>query len=307
MSDNILPLPESWQPRCLSNHLGTWLYEPTRFEQVMNMYRAGQLVAAAHNAGQEDPPLLYRAGDIGIVRLSGSLMKAESKYGGTSTVNARAALRAAAQDKDIKGIMLYVDESPGGHASGTAELGTEIKRAAGIKPMRAHADDLVASAAYWAFSQAPVGSLSMNAMGEAGSIGVYAVVADTSEQAKKEGITYHVVKSGEQKADFAPGVPVSKEALGRLQADVDRMHGAFVSAASTGRNMDTKDMAKLATGRTFSAEESISNGLIDHIMSLDEAIDMLRQDISDKRVTANRSRRSQAAMTRLSIERNRLL
>ena len=306
MPDNILPLPESWQPRCLSNHLGTWLYEPNRFEQVMNAYRSGQMVAAARNAGQDDPPSLYRAGDIGIVRLSGSLMKAESKYGGTSTVNARSALRAAAHDKDIKGIMLYIDESPGGHASGTAELGSEIRNAAAMKPMRAHADDLVASAAYWAFSQAPVGTLSMNAMGESGSIGVYAVIADTSKAAENDGITYHVVKSGEHKADFAPGVPVSKEALGRLQADVDRMHQAFVSAVAEGRQMDAKDVAKLATGRTFSADESLKAGLIDGIMSFDDAMDLLRQEMSDKRAAGDRGRRSRATMTRLSIERSRL-
>jgi len=303
---DIMPLPESWQPRCLSNHLGTWLYEPTRFEQAMNMYRSGQLVAASGNQKVEVPSL-HRAGDIGIVRLSGSLMKAESKYGGTSTVNARAALRAAAQDKDIKGIMLYVDESPGGHASGTAELGSEIRRAAAVKPMRAHADDLVASAAYWAFSQAPAGTLSMNEMGEAGSIGVYAVVADTSKAAEQQGITYHVVKSGDQKADFAPGVPVSKEALGRLQADVDRMHNAFVSAVSEGRQADQKDIAKLATGRTYSAEESLKNGLIDGIMSFEDAMSLLQEDIASKRVSADRERRNRARMTRISIEKNRIL
>lgn len=307
MSDNILPLPESWQPRCLSNHLGVWLYEPTRFQQVMSAYQAGHLVAACPRSAQEDPPSLHRAGDIGIVRLSGSLMKAESKYGGTSTVNARAALRTAAADKDIKGIMLYIDESPGGHASGTAELGHEIQRAAAIKPFRAHADDLVASAAYWAFSQAPVGSLSINAMGEAGSIGVYAVVADTSKAAEKEGITYHLVASGDEKGDFAPGIPVSKEALARLKSDVVRMHDAFVSAVSQGRQMDAKDVAKLATGRTFSAEESLDAGLIDGIMSFDDAIDLLRSEISSRRATASRDRRAVSAKARLSIERNRIL
>ena len=61
MPDNILPLPERWQPRCLSNHLGTWLYEPTRFQQVMQAYQAGQLVAANGSAERNDPPALHRA------------------------------------------------------------------------------------------------------------------------------------------------------------------------------------------------------------------------------------------------------
>ena len=300
-----VPHQAGWEAHCLARHTGLWLYEPARFAQAFEAFRADRLPmrpVAAHMS--DEPPessVMAVAGDVAIIRLSGSLMKAESKFGGTSTVSARAALRRAARSNSIKGILLHIDESPGGHVSGTDELGADIRAAAAMKPMRAHADDLVASAAYWAASQAPV--LSMNRMGEAGSIGVYALVQDTSEMFKEAGVRSILVSSGEAKGDFAPGLPVSDEAIGRLQQMVDRTHEAFVATVSKGRKMPRKDVAALATGETFGAKDALENGLIDEIASFDDALAALRADIRRTSSANTRRRAANSAVARLDIER----
>ena len=301
--DNAIKLRAGWEGSCLLRHSGVWLMEPRRFVESMQAYRAGRLQPVAAAGDSTGAGNVSRSGSIAVVRLAGSLMKAQSKFGGSSTVEARQALRAATNDPNVSGIMLYFDESPGGHASGTDELAAEVRRAAAVKPFRVHADDLVASAAYWPAAQAPVGSFSVNRMADVGSIGVYAVVQDVSEAMEEAGIKTFLVASGEAKGDFVPGLPVTKEALGRLQEHVDRMHMAFVQAVANGRQMDVKEVARLATGQTYAAEEAVELGLVDRVMSMEEALADLAEEIANTR-RANGGRRRQA-MARLSIEEQR--
>lgn len=302
---DTIPLSD-YQPRCLANHCGIWMMEPRRFEQAIGLYRAGQLPQRqleqpADNVSRDRVPYLARSGDIGVIRINGSLMKGESKFGGTSTLGIRRALRAATVSEHIGGIMVHIDESPGGHASGTAELADEILRAAAAKPLRVHADDLVASAAYWPAAQAPVGALTINAMGEAGSIGAFAIVRDVSKAMEDDGIVTHVVKSAAHKGDFAPGTPITPEQLARLQRDIDRLHEAFVSAVMAGRHLTREQVDAVATGDTFPAEEALQMGLVDGIMSFEDALATLRDEVASQRDERQRTRRNRQQKQRLAV------
>ena len=82
---------------------------------------------------------------IAIIDLSGALTKFPSSLEATpGTVAIRQAIRVAADDPQISGIMLRID-SPGGTFSGTADLASEVSRAASKKPTQAFIEDLCAS------------------------------------------------------------------------------------------------------------------------------------------------------------------
>ena len=279
-------------PECRANHAGPWLIEPKWFGRMVNLYRAGDLPRIQVDEASGRPLFSATEDGIAIITLSGALMKGQSKFGGTSTIQTRRAIRAAVREPDIRGIMLSID-SPGGTVAGQDALAEDIRSASQRKPVHAFGADTVASAALWTAVQAD--KITAERMTEVGSIGVVAVVEDTSEATEAMGVKVHVVSTGDAKADFVDGAPVTEEALARLQSRVDEINSFFLRAVKRGRGFDSIDEVKaLATGETWMAGEAQKKGLIDAVGSFDDALRALRRTLRDMEKAANSRRRGQS-------------
>lgn len=267
-----------WEPACVDRHMGLWLYEPTAFRSMAAlMLRTGSPHAASAKPktvfdGGPDDPVLYRVADgLGMVQVAGPMQKFDSKFGGTNTVRTRRALRAMAADKDVEAGFLLID-SGGGTLAGTEELGEEVRRFASMKPIAAHADDLMASAALWIGAQASRVTANPTAM--VGSIGAVSVVYDTSGKAEADGIKVHVLASrGAEalKGGGTPGAPITDEHLAHWQGLVDATNEHFLSALAAGRAMPLERVRELATGRVWMAEEARTLGLIDAVETAEQS------------------------------------
>ena len=266
-------MPPLHNRACFESYMGLWAYEPQRLQAAANAIRAGRLEARA----REEKPSVYEelgvqmAGPVAVVPLMGSLMKGWSKYGGTSTVAARQAMRQLETDKQARAVVLHID-SPGGTVAGTAELAASIERLGRAKPVVAHIDDLGASAAYWIANAAQ--SIAVNAMGLVGSIGVYGVVEDWSKAYEEAGVKVHVVSTGPYKGAGVEGTPVTKEQLAEVQKTVDAMHQGFLAQVQTGRKnrMSREQIEQHADGRMFGAADAKAAGLVDYVQSMDDTI-----------------------------------
>ena len=217
---------------------------------------------------------IRRQGNSAIVRVTGPLTKHFSFwslwFGGTSTRMIQSALRTALADEEVERIVLEVD-SPGGEVDGIAELSDAVFAARKEKPIWAVVDGVGASAAYWIASQAT--QIFMNNRTDAvGSIGVRAVVVDSSKFFESAGIKVIPIDTGEFKSAGVDGVPVTDEQLAEFQKMVDALFDEFVKAVSRGRGMAVKDVRAVADGRMFLAKEAISLGLADKIQSLGDTI-----------------------------------
>ncbi|MCK9569985.1 S49 family peptidase [Candidatus Pacearchaeota archaeon] len=258
-------------PKCAAMHLDMWCVKTDWIQAQLRAIRSGVLLASPDKVARTYDGTGYPiTNGIAVIELSGSLMKGWSKYGGTSTMWARSAIRDADRNSDVKAIMMHID-SPGGTSAGTAELGDDIRNSK--KPIHAHIDDLGASAAYWAASQAD--HISINRAGLAGSIGTYAAIHDTSGAAEMEGIKVHVVSTGSYKGAGEEGTPVTEEQLAYWQQIVNAHFAIFETAVREGRHMLKAQFNKVSDGRVFSAEESKSLGLIDSVESFDKALKRL--------------------------------
>lgn len=287
---------------CAAQHFGMWCVHTPWLASAVAAVQSGmwqpQPVAARGGSPTAEPdPYTIIDGGIAIVPMQGQITKGQSSYGGVSSVGTRQALRKAANDPDVKGIMLHID-SPGGTVAGTAELADEVRAIASRKPVRAHGDDLMASAAFWVGSQAQ--RVTANATGEVGSIGTVAVVEDTSGMADKMGVKVHVVSTGAHKGAFAWGTEVTEEQLAELQARVDDINSFFLKAVSKGRNMSIENVRKAADGRVFSAAKAREMGLIDDVMSMDAAIADFRKELRAVDAEAKRRQTTSALKTRMA-------
>mgnify|MGYP001407151604 CR=1 FL=1 len=267
--------------KCRSRHLGLWAMTEYGLERWPGWYAALHAVrtegplpnisAAASRRQQSEEPLYEVQSGMAIIGINGPMMKGESKFGGANTVQIRQALRAAVSDESVKAVMLQID-SPGGSVAGTDELGRDVAKADQVKPVFAHIDDLGASAAYWVASQAR--KITAGPAAEIGSIGVYAVVEDSSQAAAADGIKVHVVSTGPMKGVMQPGTEITPDQIAHLQERVDEMNGHFQMAIIRGRgDRITKAQLKEASdGRVFGAADAKKLGLVDKIQSFDEAI-----------------------------------
>jgi len=291
----MLPNPT---PACFQAHLGVWAILPAYLHESMAAIRSGlwrpraaagpALPVATDLDGGAPPPLGYAVTPegVGVLPLHGPSMKARSKYGGYSTVDARRQLRAMAADDRVGAILLHVD-SPGGHVAGTKELADEVAAVDAVKPVHAYLEDAGASAAYWVASQAR--TIAANAMAMVGSLGTFTVLYDLSKSAAMDGVQVHVVSTGERKGAAAPGTPVTDGDLVEAQRLVDGFDAFFRAAVRDGRELGAKDASAIWTGSVWLAAEAKGLGLVDRVEALDAAVERLAAPL-----------RAKAARTRLS-------
>lgn len=276
-------------PQCFMNHMGVWSVEPSAGQGYWESIQAGLRSASDDNLNASIETQDIQG--IRVIPIVGMMQKGRSKYGGVSTLDVRREISKANRDDSIKGIMLMID-SPGGHTSGTQALADEIQGSA--KPIRAHVDDLAASAALWI--AAVTDHISADKTSTIGSIGTFAVLQDTSGLQEQSGIKLHLVSTGPLKGAGADGV-VDDALIAEVQERVDSVNEFFLESMVQGRGMSRADIDALATGAVFSAKESLSNGLIDQITDAESSLLSF--------IESTQRSQSNSAKARISIAKRR--
>jgi signal peptide peptidase SppA len=290
-------------PTCFASHMGLWLIDPMWFQAALDAVRAGGFPTA-------DPAALKAVADakpydlcngVAVVPIVGQMQKGFTKFGGTSTVATRQALRLALSDPAVGSIMLAVD-SPGGTVAGTEELAHAVREADKVKPVVAHVEDTGASAAYWVASQARRVTAAPTA--EVGSIGTVAVVADTSGAAALEGVKVHVIATGPFKGAGFDGAPITDDQLATIRDRVVALNEHFLAAVAGGRKVSPEKVRNdWADGRVWIAGTAKSMGLVDGVERFDAA---LAHAADLAKPTVGRDMRSEISRRQIAVaEKNR--
>lgn len=193
-------------------------------------------------------------------------------YGYATTESICGALHDASEDSRIKAIVLRVN-SPGGTASASQEILTEVKKAQskGI-PVVVSMGDLAASGAYYISVSSD--RIVADADTMTGSIGVSWLFENKEEYYEEEGINYTIIKSGKMKdmgADWRALTPEERE---YAQHVVDTVFERFLGEVSIGRNISLSDARNLSDGRIYTGSDAREYGLVDDLGNLYDAIDI---------------------------------
>lgn len=168
-------------------------------------------------------------------------------------------------DENNKGILLYVD-SPGGTVYESEELYMKLlryKEETGC-PVWAYMAHYAASGGYMVSMAAD--KIYANSNTTTGSIGVIMSGYDMTGLYEKLGIEYVSITSGENKDSSQ----MNEEQIEIYQSQVDECYERFVDIVEDGRGMSEKAVKKLADGRTYTAKQALSHGLIDEIALYDD-------------------------------------
>jgi capsid assembly protease len=229
--------------------------------EALEAYKA-QFMQLSENMG--------RRGNVAILNVRGPLFRYANIFtaisGATSYDALRRDLQVALDDKTISAIVLDID-SPGGTVTGVDELAKAIFEARSRKHITAYIGGTGASAAYWLASQASEIVVSDAAI--VGSIGVRAVLQDTSEADKKAGKLEFI-------SSQSPGKRAAldtDEGKARVQRMVDSLADVFVAAVARGRGASAKTvLERYGAGDVIVGAAAVKAGLADRLGSFEAVI-----------------------------------
>lgn len=227
------------------------------------------LASFGYEPVESSKPFAYSDG-VAIIPIHGLLINRLSwSYSFATGYNfIRSQRLAALADPDVK-LIVYDVNSPGGIASGCAELAQEMHDSRGEKPSLAVVDARCYSAAYFLASAAD--RLVVTPSGGVGSIGVVAMHMDYSAALDAEGLKITFIMAGNEKVDGNPYERLSKRAQASIQRDVDYHYGLFVEAVARHRGLSEDDI-RATEAASYLPPEALDLGLIDAIESPAEAV-----------------------------------
>lgn len=209
---------------------------------------------------------------VGVLNLEGPVFPKANLMtelsGATSLETFRNDFRTLLSDSSVHSILLNVD-SPGGVSDLVMETAREIREARDVKPVVSIANTMAASAAFWLASQAS--EFYITDSGLTGSLGVYTVHLDDSEQLKNRGITKTVIKAGKSKA--AGEEPLNDSTKANLQASVDYLYEDFINEVAKGRNLDSDFVrSNFGEGGIVTPRDALEVGMVDGIKTYDSLL-----------------------------------
>ena len=171
----------------------------------------------------------------------------------------------------VKAVVLHIN-SPGGGVAASQELYEAVRkfRATSGKKVVASLSSVGASGAYYVACAAD--RIFADPGTITGSIGVIAEwynYGDLLRWAKMENI---VIKSGPLKDAGSPTRPLTDAEKTYFQGLIDNLFSQFVEAVAGGRRMDQAAVRRLADGRVYTGQEAKSNGLVDELGTLQDAV-----------------------------------
>ncbi len=228
--------------------------------------------------------LVYVLGAIMDSRLGASAPSGLGDEGIAAADDIAPALLDAADDPEIKAVVVRID-SPGGSpvASETILRSIDRVREKG-KPVIVSMGTTAASGGYWVAAHADRIFASPTTI--TGSIGVVGGKFSAKELWTKLGVNWEGVSWGENSGLWSINEPFTESGNERMNAMLDQVYDAFLQRVSSGRKMTIEQVDKIAGGRVWSGASAKDVGLVDELGGLQDALDYTAKTLGKSDRTA---------------------
>ncbi|NCC10994.1 MAG: signal peptide peptidase SppA [Bacteroidia bacterium] len=186
------------------------------------------------------------------------------------------------ENDDIKAVVLRVN-SPGGSAFASEQIWHAVKELKAKKPVIVSMGDYAASGGYY------ISCIADTILAEpttlTGSIGIFGMVPNAQELARKIGVTYDVVKTNKF-ADFGNLMrPFNDDEKALMQMMINQGYNTFVGRCAEGRGMSKEAIEKIAEGRVWTGKKAKELGLVDLLGGMDKALEIAAKKANVKTYT----------------------
>ena len=181
-------------------------------------------------------------------------------------------IRKARKDDKVKAVVIRVN-SPGGSALASDVIWREVMLTKEVKPVIASMSDYAASGGYYIAMACDTIIAEPSTI--TGSIGIFLTMFNMENFLEnKLGITTDVVKTGAYSDIYTFTRSLSEGERKIIQNNVNEGYEDFVTKAANNRDMTVAELKKVASGRVWSGQQAVENGLVDMLGGLDEAIEV---------------------------------
>ncbi len=215
------------------------------------------------------------SGSVAVLHIYGTIQKTETydsvSYNHSFLMNTVDDLII---DETNEGIFLKVN-SGGGTVYHSDEFYLklmEYKEETG-RPIYAYFESTAASGAYYISCAAD--EIYANRNTTTGSIGVIISYLNLSQLYENIGIEEVMIVSGANKGMGAGQLNEEQKAI--YQSVVDESYEQFVEIVSQGRNLSIEQTKIIADGRIYTGPQGVENGLVDELMSLEDAEELIME------------------------------
>jgi ClpP class serine protease len=218
-------------------------------------------------------------GPVAVLPVIGPIFRYADSFGlisgGTTVETLAQDFAQALANPQVGAILLNID-SPGGEATGIAELAAQIRAARGVKPVVAYAGGDCCSAAYWLASAADL--LVIDSIAQVGSIGAVMAVPNPDAAGRVATRLEFVSSQSPQKRPD----PRTEGGRSQIQARVDALAGVFIAQVAANRGLSEAQVAA-TEGAVFVGQAAVDRGLADRLGSYEGVIAELLAAAAERR------------------------
>jgi len=185
-------------------------------------------------------------------------------------------------DKSVKAVVFRVN-SPGGSAYEAEQIWHAVKELKAVKPVVVSMGTYAASGGY--YISCPASKIVAEPTTLTGSIGIFGLIPNGAELAKKMGATYDGVSTNKF-SDFGGGVlsipflgvgllpsrPLNDEEGAKVQMYIERGYDLFLSRCAEGRGKTKEAIDSIGQGRVWTGNQALKLGLVDELGDMNVAV-----------------------------------
>ncbi len=215
--------------------------------------------------------------NIALIYGIGSIHTGKSEpepFGRQETIGSKTFTRAiedAAEDDDIKAIVLRVD-SPGGSALASDLIWNSVVEAKKEKPIIVSMGGTAASGGYYISMAAD--SIFCDPATITGSIGVIFLKPNIGALLDDIGVTVDTINRGALSDELVIHKAMDPEGYDAFTRLIAGIYEDFTSKAAEGRKMELDSLLEIAQGRIWLGSDAVVIGLVDRTAGLAEAIEV---------------------------------
>lgn len=178
-------------------------------------------------------------------------------------------IESITKDENVKAVVVRID-SPGGAVGPSQEIYSELNELGKEMPIIASIGGVGASGGYYIACAAE--KIYANPGAITGSIGVIAQFASYEKLLDWAKIDVEVIKSGKYKdvgSAFREMNDADKEYIQQL---IDNVYIQFKTVVASSRDLNTKQIDRVADGRIYTGEQALALNLVDELGTINDAI-----------------------------------
>lgn len=214
-------------------------------------------------------PLVKTTDRIAVIYANGEIGMGKGSETEIGTENIVKALKEAAEDDQVKAIVLRVN-SPGGSVLTSDIIYHEVLNAKAKKPLVASYGAYAASGGYYISCAAD--RIFAQPTTLTGSIGVFGMIPNFAKTARRLGVSWDEVKTHPYAGSpsFTQEMTPAERAL--QQRNVEDVYAGFIAKVGAGRGMSVAAVDSIGQGRVWSGTDGLRIGLVDELGGLEDAI-----------------------------------